>query len=216
MLLEPLWIDCPDLSQEKILSYSPAPGEIVFVDVATSVSKDSFMRPLGRSEPWKADPKGFLDRFCPDFYLVPVNLESGIEASVVKNFIEGGALHAPNLIVHRPRSMSLDIGSLIADAGLDVNTHNFYPFFIPQTASTSASIPRDMLSDWQDEDQHHHHYQLLEFVLNKLGGDDRRELQIATTDKRNEPLRTAGISGKDNEAGAAFRVTPSTPTNLYS
>lgn len=170
MLLEPLWIDCPDMSPEKILRYQPSAGEILFVDVSNTVAWNSFIRPTDRNEPLRVDPKGFLDRFEPDLYLIPVDLESGMEAAAVKDFIEGDALRAPIWIVHRPRSMSLSFASVAAKEGLDITSEIFYPSFIPQTASTSSPIPRDMLSEWQDMDQYHHHYQLFEAALNKLGG----------------------------------------------
>ncbi|WP_339535520.1 ParA family protein [Pseudomonas hunanensis] len=170
MLLEPLWIDCPDMSPEKILQYQPSAREVVFVDVSNTVAWNSFIRPTDRNEPLSVDPKGFLDRFEPDLYLIPVDLESGMEASAVKDFLEGDALRAPVWIVHRPRSMSLNFASVAAKEGLDITSEIFYPSFIPQTASTSSPIPRDMLSQWRDEDQYHHHYQLFEAALNKLGG----------------------------------------------
>lgn len=169
-LLEPLWINCPDLSPEKILGYQPSPGEIVFVDVSNSITWDSFIRPSDSNEPLRADPKGFLDRFRPDLYLIPADLDSYLDASAVKRFIDGDALHAPLQILHRPRSMSLNFAAVAAKAGLDVNSELFCPFFIPQTASTAVPIPRDMLSEWQNDDQYHHHYQLLEHILSKLGG----------------------------------------------
>ena len=172
MLLEPLWIDCPDLSPEKILGYRPSRGEIVFVDVSNRLTKDSFIwpSPPDTNAAPKPDPKGFLGRFRPDLYLIPVDLESYIEASPVKVLIDTNVLHAPKWIVHRPRSMSMNFASVAAKAGLDISSEIFYPFFIPQAVSTSAPIPRDMLSEWQNEDQHNHHYQLLEQALNKLGG----------------------------------------------
>ncbi|RZO07433.1 ParA family protein [Pseudomonas moorei] len=172
MLLEPLWIDCPDLSPEKILGYQPSPGEIVFVDVANKLAADSFIRPSppDSNTPLKSDPKGFLDRFRPDLYLIPADLESYLDCSAVKRFIDGNALHAPKWVVHRPRSMSMSFASVAAEAGLDIDSEIFYPYFIPQAVSTSAPIPRDMLSEWQNEDQHNHHYQLLENALDKLGG----------------------------------------------
>lgn len=171
MELEPLWIDCPDMSPEKLLSYQPSAREVVFVDVSNTLARNSFIRPSDRNEPLKADPKGFLDRFHPDLYLIPLDLESSMEASAVKDFIEGDALRAPVWIVHRPRSMSLNFASMAEREGLDITSEIFYPSFIPQTVSTSSPIPRDMLSEWRDEDQHHHHYQLFEAALNKLGGN---------------------------------------------
>ncbi|MGY3306367.1 hypothetical protein ACVK1X_005695 [Pseudomonas sp. PvR086] len=172
MLLEPLWIDCPDLSPEKILGYRPSRGEIVFVDVSNRLTKDSFIWPSlpDTNAAPKPDPKGFLGRFRPDLYLIPVDLESYMEASPVKVLIDTNVLHAPKWIVHRPRSMSMNFASVAAKAGLDVSSEIFYPYFIPQAVSTSAPIPRDMLSEWQNEDQHNHHYELLEQALNKLGG----------------------------------------------
>jgi hypothetical protein len=172
MLLEPLWIDCPDLSPEKILGYKPSPDEIVFVDVSTRLVRDSLIWP-SPSDPNAApapDPKGFLGRFRPDLYLIPVNLESYIEASPVKDLIDADVLHAPKWIVHRPSAMSMDFASVAAKAGLDVSSELLYPYFIPQAVSTSPPIPRHMLGEWQNEDQYNHHYQLLEQALNKLGG----------------------------------------------
>lgn len=170
MELEPLWIDCPDMSPEKLLEYRPSAREIAFVDVSNAIARSSFIRPADRSEPLRADPKGFLDRFHPDLYLIPLDLESAMEASAVTDFIEGEALRAPVWIVHRPRFMSLNFASVAASAGLDITSDIFYPYFIPQTVSTSSPIPGDMLSEWRDEDQRHHHYQLLEAVITKLGG----------------------------------------------
>lgn len=171
-LLEPLWIKCPNLSPEKILGYRPSLGEIVLVDVSNHLASDSFVwpSPHDSSAPPKVDPKGFLDRFRPDLYLIPADLESSLDVRATKRFIDGDALHAPKWIVHRPRSMSLNFASVVTRAGLDIDSEIFYPYFIPQAVSTSPPIPRDMLSDWQDEDQHHHHYQLLDAALNKLGG----------------------------------------------
>lgn len=172
MMLKPLWINCPDLSPEKILSYQPAPGEIAFVDVSNHIAADSFIHPApsDADDSMKPDPKGFLDQFRPDFYLIPANLESYVDASGTKRFIDGNALHAPKWIVHRPRSMSIKFASVATKAGLDMNSDMICPFFIPQAASTTSPIPRDMLSEWQNEDQYNHHYQLLEVLLEKLGG----------------------------------------------
>lgn len=172
MMLKPLWIGCPDLSPEKVLRYEPTPGEIVFVDVSNHLASDSFIysAPSDADDKMKPDPKGFLDQFRPDFYLIPANLESYLDAAGTKRFIDGGALHAPIWIVHRPSSMSMKFASVAEKAGLDVKGDMVYPYFIPQAVSTSSPIPRDMLSDWQNEDQYNHHYQLLEELLQKLGG----------------------------------------------
>lgn len=172
MMLKPLWIECPDLSPEKILRYQPAPGEIVFVDVSNHLASNSFIYPTpsNADDRMKPDPKGFLDQFRPDFYLIPANLESYVDAAGTKRFIDGNALHAPKWIVHRPRSMSMKFASVAAKAGLDVESEMVCPYFIPQAVSTSTPIPRDILSEWQNEDQYNHHYHLLEELLQKLGG----------------------------------------------
>jgi len=74
--------------------------------------------------------------------------------------------------------MSLDFAATAQRAGLDVNSPLFCPFFIPQAISSAPALPRDFLSEWQNEDQKYHHYRLLEHLLEMLGGEIVERYQV--------------------------------------
>lgn len=169
--LEALNINCPALGLDEILAYCPSAGEIVIVDVAKSVTQDSFLPRENSSDRLKADVRGFLKNFRPDIYLVPGEFSSSFDNWALKDFIDSDALHAPVQLLHRPRLMTMDFAATASADGLDVTTDLFCPFFIPQAISSSPALPRDFMGDWQNLDQQHHHYQLFEHLLEMLGGE---------------------------------------------
>lgn len=169
--LEALKIDCPAISPQGILAYRPTAGEIVIVDVANSITRDSFLPRENSEDRLKADTNGFLKKFRPDIYLVPGDFSSSLDNWALKDFIDSDALDAPVQLLHRPRLMSMDFAATASADGLDVTTELFCPFFIPQAVSTSPALPRDFMSEWENPDQHHHHYQLFEHLLQMLGGE---------------------------------------------
>lgn len=182
--LQTLEIDCPSLSPEEIISYKPAAGEVVLVDVGNGVARDSFFDRESIDDKLRADPKGFLARFQPDIYVVPGNFSSGLDNGSLKDFIGSDALQAPIQLLHRPILMCMDFAQKANEIGLDVNSDLFCPFFIPQTISDAPSIPRDFLSDWENVDQEHHHYRLFEHLLELTGGEiaDRYSLNAQIRD----------------------------------
>lgn len=169
--LEALRINCPALSPDEILAYRPSAGEIVIVDVANSVTHDSFLPRENTGDRLKANIDGFLKNFRPDIYLVPGEFSSSFDNWALKDFIDSDALHAPVQLLHRPRLMCMDFASTASTDGLDVTAELFCPFFIPQAISSSPALPRDFMSEWQNLDQQHHHYRLFEHLLEMLGGE---------------------------------------------
>ena len=169
--LEALNINCPALSPDEILTYQPKAGEVVIVDVANSVTHDSFLPRENAHDCLKARRDGFLGRFHPDIYLVPGEFSSSFDNWALKDFIDSDALHAPLQLLHRPRLMCMDFAARASADGFDVTSDLFCPFFIPQSISSSSPLPRDFLSEWQNLDQKHHHYQLFEHLLVMLGGE---------------------------------------------
>ncbi|VVO96147.1 hypothetical protein PS865_02601 [Pseudomonas fluorescens] len=176
--LEALNIACPDLTPDEIISYRPAAGEIALVDVANSVARDSFTAPKAADDAPKPSPKGFLTRFRPDLYLIPGDFSSSLDNWALKRLLDSDILQAPIQLLHRPGLMSLDFAATAQRAGLDVNSPLFCPFFIPQAISSARALPRDFLSEWQNEDQKYHHYRLFEHVLEMLGGEIVERYQV--------------------------------------
>lgn len=177
--LEALKINCPALSPDEILTYRASAGEVVIVDVANSITRDSFLPRENSGDRLKADTNGFLKGFRPDIYLVPGELSSSLDNWALKDFIDSDALHAPVQLLHRPCLMSMDFAATASADGLDVTTELFCPFFIPQAMSSSSALPRDFMSEWQNQDQQQHHYRLFEHLLKKLGGEIMDSYQIA-------------------------------------
>ena len=176
--LEALRIECPDLSPEEIINYTPGAGEVVLVDVANSIARDSFAPSKTASDCPKAHPEGFLSQFRPDLYLVPADFGSALDIWAVKHLLDSDILQAPIQLLHRPSLMSMDFAMTAQQEGLDVDSPLFYPSFIPQSATTTPAIPRDVLSEWQNKDQEHHHYKLFEHIVEMLGGEISETYQV--------------------------------------
>ncbi|MCF5141173.1 AAA family ATPase [Pseudomonas sp. PA-6-1D] len=169
--LEALRINCPELTPEEILAYTPSAGEVVVVDVSNGIARDSFLSPENPDDRLKVHPAGFLGRFQPDIYLVPGEFTSSLDNWSLKGFLDSDILQAPVQLLHRPSFMSMDFATTASTDGFDVTSDLFCPFFIPQSVSASAVLPQDVLSDWQNLDQKHHHFKLFEHLLELLGGE---------------------------------------------
>lgn len=169
--LEALRINCPELSPEEILGYSPTGGEVVVVDVSNGLARDSFLSPENPDDGLKVNPDGFLGQFQPDIYLVPGEFSSSMDNWSIKAFIDSDILQAPVQLLHRPSLMCMDFATTANTHGFDVTSGLFCPFFIPQSVSASAVLPQDILSDWQNLDQKHHHFRLFEHLVELLGGE---------------------------------------------
>lgn len=168
--LSKLFINCPDLDPDEILAYQPKAGEIVLVDVCGGLVRKSLHRDDG-SEVLKAHLESFLYRFDPDIYVIPADFGSWMDTSATAEFLESGALQAPVQLLHRPGLMTLDFASVAKEAGLDVGSDLFCPFFIPQSCSAKSPRPTWRSGDWQDDDQQNHHYHLFEHLLDLVGGE---------------------------------------------
>lgn len=169
--LETLNIDCPELSLDEILAYSPASGEVVIVDVSNAIARDAFLPLENRDDRLQVNPASFLARFRPDIYVVPGEFSSSMDNWTLKAFLDSDILQAPVQLLHRPVFMSMDFAATASADGFDVASDLFCPFFIPQAVSARAVLPQDFLSDWQNLDQKHHHYKLFEHLLELLGGE---------------------------------------------
>lgn len=166
-----LGISCPMLSPEQILKYKPGDEEVVIVDIANSVARDSVTASETAGSPLEAVPEGFLNRFEPDVYLIPANFESSLDNWSLRRFLDSDVLKAPVQLLHRPMFMNINFAVTAATDGFDVTSNLFCPFFIPQSPTATQAIPRDFLSGWEDEVQEHHHYLLFEHLLQMVGGE---------------------------------------------
>lgn len=169
--IDALGISCHSLSLEQILKYKPGAEEVVIVDIANSVARDSVRVSEAEGSPLEAAPGGFLSRFEPDVYVVPGNFESSLDNHALKRFLESDVLKAPIQLLHRPIFMNMNFDATAAIDGFDVTSNLFCPFFIPQSPMATQAIPRDALSEWEDEMQEHHHYLLFEHLLQMVGGE---------------------------------------------
>lgn len=173
--MENLFIKCPDLEPEAILAYTPEPNEVAIFDVCGGLVRDSFEV---RDEGLCLLEDGFLNLFRPEIYIVPVNLESGMDLHSTMNLINSGALKAPIQVLHRPHFMSMDFHSVSAKWGLDLQSDLVCPFFIPQSPTSDRHIPSDIFSEWQDKAQEHYHHHLFTYVAERLGCTIQEELDV--------------------------------------
>jgi len=169
--VDALGISCPALTPEQILQYKPGDGEVVIVDIANSVARDSVTASETEGSPLEAAPGGFLSRFEPDVYVIPGNFESSLDNWSLRRFLDSDVLKAPIQLLHRPMFMNMNFAATAATDGFDVTSNLFCPFFIPQSPTATQAIPRDPFSEWEDEMQKHHHYLLFEHLLQMVGGE---------------------------------------------
>jgi hypothetical protein len=168
--MQDLRINCPDLAPDEVLAYRPEAGEIVIVDVCTSLAsqrKDI----TSESEP-------FLSQFQPDVYVVPADFDSPQEIMASARFVQTGVMQSQIQLLHRPRFMKTDTATRVGYEGLDMRSKIFCPFFIPQTISGKNPRPRRAYEEWQDEDQEGHHYNLFEHLVTRLGGSLKDEYSL--------------------------------------
>ncbi|AQZ32614.1 hypothetical protein BHQ29_04550 [Pseudomonas sp. LPH1] len=166
--LHPLYIDCPDLEPDEVLTYRPQPGEIVIIDIGTELVGQSLSNPPDTAE---APSQGFLQQFHPDVYLIPADFSSPLDADSTERLVNSGVLLEPVQLLHLPRLMALTFAEVAGQRGLDVSSKLFYPALIPQSLSGRSPLPRSILEEWNDEDQMDHYYNLLVHLIDMLGGE---------------------------------------------
>jgi hypothetical protein len=181
-----LHIKCPDLEPENILAYAPAPNEVVIIDVCGGLVRDSLDFDGESLIPVE---DGFLNRFLPDIYVVPTNVESLTDMDSTMRLINSGALKARLQVLHRPRFMSMDFHSVASKSGLDLNSDIVCPFFIPTSPFNSRHIPVDVMSDWRDKVQEHYHHQLFTHIVELLG------FTLLNVDELMDEVETMNLQG---------------------
>ncbi|QVW21922.1 ParA family protein [Pseudomonas hormoni] len=160
--MQDLRINCPDLTPDEVLVYRPEPGEVVIVDVCTSLSSQR-TDTTSKSEP-------FLSQFQPDMYVVPADFDSPQEIAASARFVQSGVMQSQIQLLHRPRFMKTDTATRVEHEGLDLRSKIFCPFFIPQTISSRNPRSRHAFEKWQNDDQEWHFNNLFEHLITSMGG----------------------------------------------
>lgn len=149
------------MSFDAMLTFTPEEHEIVVIDLARDAAYEAL----------DGNPDAFLRSFRPDLYLVPADFGTLFDAHSTRKFADIQGLQGKVRFLHRPRFMSIDFATTASEAGFDVRTESFCPFFIPQTVGSSSHLPARAGADWQSREQQLHFIDLFGYLIEEMGGD---------------------------------------------
>lgn len=143
-----------------MLSFKPAPGQVVIADVARDIVEDALY-----------DGKHtILQSEIPDVILTAANFESAVETWPLEKLMTGLSTHCPIRILHRPVYGDLNAAHNAQKVGLDFTSELFIDQFIFQ-CRRSNFIPQDEFSTWSDDYQHENYRYLFSQLVDQIGGE---------------------------------------------
>ncbi|WP_146010668.1 ParA family protein [Halomonas heilongjiangensis] len=106
----------------------------------------------------------------PDILLIPGDYGRRYHAAGARRTLGLDGIESIIRLLHIPELMNTDFANTCLEAGIDVTSELFLPFFIPCSPLGGSHIPIDRSAIWRNPEQKFHYEKLLEYIINLLGG----------------------------------------------